>query len=112
MKREDKVFAGSQTKLPGNWMAFLRDPMNKKELFAFLTSRIEEFHWPPDKTLYVTSGQAVSYFGSSSTMNCCNHEKADTRIVVHVRHALEQGAKGVHAYCGHRCHCDPCRHIP
>ena len=29
-------------------------------------------------------------------MNWCNHEEADTRIVVHVRHALEQGAKTVH----------------
>jgi hypothetical protein len=29
----------SQTKLPGKWMDFLRDPTNKKELFAFLTDR-------------------------------------------------------------------------
>ncbi|KAJ8353418.1 hypothetical protein SKAU_G00209850 [Synaphobranchus kaupii] len=83
------------TKLPGNWMDFLRDPINKKELFDFLTSRIEEFSWPPTKALHVTSGQAVSSFGSSSMMNCCNHEEADTRIVVHVQHALEHGAKTV-----------------
>ena len=35
-----------QTKLPGNWMDFLRDPINKKEMFAFLTSKVKEFHWP------------------------------------------------------------------
>jgi hypothetical protein len=29
-----------QTKLPGNWMDFLRDPENKKEPFAFLTSKV------------------------------------------------------------------------
>ena len=33
----------SHTKLPGNWMDFLRDSMNKEELFGFLTSKIKEF---------------------------------------------------------------------
>lgn len=28
-------------------------------------------------------------------MNQCNHEEADTRIVVHMRHALERGAESV-----------------
>lgn len=56
----------------GNWMDFPHDPMNKKELFAFLTSKIEEFNWPTAKSLYITSGQDVSSFSSSSIMNCCN----------------------------------------
>ena len=85
----------SQTKLPGNWLDFLRDPLNKEELFTFLTKKIEEFSWPPDKAVYVTSGQAVSSLGSSSTMDSCNHEEADTRMVVHVQHALQQGARSV-----------------
>ncbi|XP_061894509.1 uncharacterized protein LOC133644183 [Entelurus aequoreus] len=85
------------TKLPGNWMDFLRDPINKKELFDFLTSKIQEFSWPPTKAVYVTSGQAVSgqAFGSTSMMDCCNHEEADTRIVVHLQCALKEGAKTV-----------------
>ncbi len=33
--------------------------------------------------------------GSTYTMSQCNHEEADTRIVVHVRHALEGGAESV-----------------
>ena len=81
-----------QTKLPGNWMDFLRDPINKKELFAFLTSKVKEFHWPHGKEIFVTSGETVS---SSIGMGNCNHEEADTRIVVHILHALEQGAKTV-----------------
>ncbi len=28
-------------------------------------------------------------------MDCCNHEEADTRMVVHVPHALQQGASSV-----------------
>ena len=43
-KRQDvrrKVLG--KKKLPGNWMDFLRDPLNKKELFAFLASKVEEW---------------------------------------------------------------------
>ena len=74
-------------------MDFLREPMNKKELFAFLTSKVEEFNWPPAKAVYVTSEQTVSSIRSCVPMQNCNHEEADTRIVVHVLHSLEQGAK-------------------
>jgi len=42
---------------------FLRNSANKKELFALLTSKVEEFIWPSDKDVYVTSGQAVPLFG-------------------------------------------------
>ena len=83
------------TKIPGNWKKFLGDQMNKKELFAFLTSKIESFSWPPTKSVCVTSGQAVSACGLSVPMDDCNHEEADTRIMVHIQHALEHGAETV-----------------
>ena len=84
-----------ETKLPGNWMDFLRDSMNKKELFAFLTSKVAQFSWPPDKAVYVTSEQGVVSIGDNSAMQNCNHEEANTRIVVHVLHALKHGAKTI-----------------
>ena len=84
-----------KTKLSGNWMDFLRDPLNKKELFAFLTSKVEELKLPPAKAAYVTSGQAVVSIGASTPMKNCNHEEADTRVVVHIVHALEQEAKTI-----------------
>lgn len=102
-----------QTKLPGNWGNFLHDPMNKKELFAFLTFNTEEFDCSPDKSLYITSEQAASSFGSSSTMSSCNHEEADTRIVVHIQGLYGARSKNCpRAYCGHWCHRDYCRFIP
>ena len=70
-------------------MDFLRDPNNKSELFAFLTLRIGQFVFPPDKAVYVTSGQSV--ISTRSDMMDCNHEEADTRIIVHILHALHQG---------------------
>jgi len=85
-----------QVKLPGNWMDFLRDSSNKKELFSFLTSKVAEFDFPPGKTVYVTHGESVICLGLNSTaMPNCSHEEADTRIAVHLLHALEHGMKTV-----------------
>ena len=83
----------SHAKLPSNWMDFLRNPSNKDELFAFLTSKIAHFVFPPSKAVYVTSGQSV--ISARSNMMNCNYEEADTRIVVHILHALHQGMKSV-----------------
>ena len=83
----------SQVKHPGNWMDFLRDPNNKMELFAFLTLKVTQFVFPLNKAVHITSGDSVESTGPN--MLDCNHEEADTRIVVHILHALEQGMKTV-----------------
>jgi len=88
-----RMKVSGETKLPRNWVDFLRNSANKKELFALLTSKVEEFIWPSDKDVYVTSGQALSSFGCNSPMNSCNHEEADNKVAVHVLHALQQGLK-------------------
>jgi len=77
-------------------MDFLRYPVNKKELFAFLASKAEDFNWPTGKALCVTCGQVVLSIASSSPMSNCNQEEADTRVVVHLLHALQHEAKTVH----------------
>ena len=38
---------------------------------------------------------SVVSIGSEQVMGQCNHEEADTRIIVHVRHSLEGGAESV-----------------
>ena len=83
------------TKIPAKWIDFLRDATNKAELFAFLTHKVEVFKWPIDKCVYVTSGNAVISIGGHSPMGNCDHEEADTRIVIHVTHSLQNGAKVV-----------------
>ena len=95
MKREERGVwrkVSGSTKIPGNWKNFLGDQMNKKELFAFLISKRESFRRLPTKSVCVTSGQAVSACGLSVPMDDCNKE-ADTRIMVHIRYALEHGAE-------------------
>ena len=85
-----------QTKLPGNWIDFLHDPSNKKELFTFLTHKVCKFTFPPTKAVYATLGETVVSVGNNiPTMPSCNHEEADTRLVVHILHALEQGLKSI-----------------
>ena len=37
-------------------MQFLRDSVNKEELFAFLTNKVAEHNWPVNKAIYITSG--------------------------------------------------------
>ena len=60
-----------------------------------LTDKIAKFTFPPSKLVYVTSGQSVLHSGSANLMSDCNHEEADTRIVVHAQHALQQGMKNI-----------------
>ena len=85
-----------QTKIPGKWMDLLRDSENKKELFAFITSKVAEFTFQLGKAVYITSGESVESVGSGNPgMLECNHQEADTRIVVHIVHALQQGMKRI-----------------
>src|SRR5688572_14683811 len=62
------------TKLPHNWTDFLRDSINKMELFAFLSTKVVEFNWPPAKAVYVTTGTAV--IPSSGWMSTLTHSRS------------------------------------
>ena len=112
-----------KTKLPANWSQFLRDPANQTELFGFLSSKVASISVPAGKALHITSGkwyilhsgtglivcvfkchfitfalsgQSVTSCGSAATlMSPCNHEEADTRIVIHVIQALQSGCTSV-----------------
>ena len=57
--------------------------------------KVGQFSWLPANALYVTSGQVVVSIGESIPVQNCNHDKANTRIVVHVLHALIQGQQTI-----------------
>jgi len=76
-------------------MDFLCDSKNKTELFDFLTDKIAAFKFLSNKLVYVTLEQSVLQSSSASLMEDCNHKEADTRIVVHAQHALQQGMKTI-----------------
>jgi hypothetical protein len=80
------------TKIPKNWNDFLRNSANKEELFDFLSNKVSNHQFIEGKYVYITSGISVKT-NHCVKMPDCNHEEADTRILVHLIHALEQGAK-------------------
>ncbi|KAG7176822.1 hypothetical protein Hamer_G000003 [Homarus americanus] len=73
--------------LPSNWQNFLRNSDNKEELFSFLSEQ--------DMQLVVKekTGTHCSIPEDTANLAPCNHEEADTRMMVHAADALE---------CGHR----------
>ena len=79
----------AENRCPGNWMQFLKEDTNKKELNEFLATTLTAKTYPSDRQLVVTyQDRALSNF--RMTMPECNHEEADTRILHHVKHALSQ----------------------
>ena len=77
-----------KNKLPGKWADFLRDPTNKQELFAFLSNKIANMDCPEGKEIIVTSGVTAIHRGNTRSMQPCNHEEADTRLIIHLEDAL------------------------
>lgn len=77
-------------KIPGNWQNFLANVDNKKEPFSFLSKKITD-----DKNVYITAGDQVHHVGDSPPMDQCNHEEADTRVLVHLLHALQSSLLGM-----------------
>ncbi|KAG0728449.1 hypothetical protein GWK47_032424 [Chionoecetes opilio] len=59
----------------------------------FRQSRLQD--WPDGKEVFITSGTDVISRGSDHSMPRCDHEEADTRIVVHLKDALDKGCTTV-----------------
>ena len=65
----------SRNKIPSNWSDFLRDCLNKQELFAFLTNKMASTERPEGKQLFATAGLFVIARGTSRCMESCDHEE-------------------------------------
>ena len=82
--------------LPGNWHDFLRVNDNKEELFCFLSRQVIEFIRVPGKQPVATVGEqviAVPHYEDMTYLTPCNHEEADSRMMLHAAAAMK---------CGHR----------
>lgn len=69
--------------IPANWQNFLRVDLNKKELFSFLLKALVQSFKQDKKELVVTDGEQVV------CVPPCNHEEADSRMMLHVAHAAQ-----------------------
>jgi hypothetical protein len=88
-----KVSDGS-TPIPNHeWKSgFLKNEENKKELFSFISTQIAKTDMG-GRLLLSTHFQSVlsSKHCDLTTLQPCNHSEADTRILLHLAHASEQG---------------------
>ena len=75
-------------KVFGDWQTFLKNANNKKELFTYLSSMLSTGQLPDQKEVYITKDDCVKHMDEGTPMGQCNHEEADTCILVHLLHAL------------------------
>ena len=81
------------TKIPKHeWSSFLKNEENKKELFSFISTQISKTDMGR-KLLLSTHFETVlsNRHCDLATLQPCNHSEADTRILLHLAHAAEQG---------------------
>ena len=82
--------------IPANWVSFLRVDDNKKELFSFLSVTLHDSFQLADKHLVITEGGDVlskPQLLDAPALVPCNHEEADSRIMLHAAHAAHNGPK-------------------
>ena len=87
-----RVVAGAV--IPGNWQDFLRVNSNKTELFKLLTDALFEAFNLEEKQLVVTDGESVLSkppLHDLASLSPCNHEEADSRMLLHADHAAHHG---------------------
>lgn len=82
------------TKIPkGSWASFLREAANKSELFEMLALSMKDATIP-GVMLVSTFKSDVLISGNPENRHLlmpCNHEEADTRLILHVADAVAQG---------------------
>lgn len=75
---------------------FLRHSQNKQELFRYLSDESVSSLKDVQSDFYITAEDIVRHVGPGNNMvGKCNHEEADTRIVLHVLHSLQEGARTI-----------------
>ena len=85
------------TACPTNWANFLRVDENKIELFKLLTESLIVADFIQGKELFVTDGEQVVCVPNQDTaiLSPCNHEEADTRMLLHASHAASKGHNSI-----------------
>ena len=86
-----KVVGNSRT--PKSWNSFLRCDENKTELFGFLADKMITAQ--TNKRIIVTKDADIVCNSdiNKNILAPCNHEKADTRMFVHAKHASSTGSR-------------------
>ena len=88
------------TNLPRNWKSFLRVNSNKTSLSHYLAGELSKARVPEGKLLITTVGEQIivndngsQAMDDTSGIEPCNHEEADTRLLLHCKHAYRNGKR-------------------
>ena len=81
------------SRIPQNWQQFLRVSYHKTELFSLLNNTLMAKPISEKKELVMTDGQGVICIPTRDAADLapCNHEEADTRMMVHIKDSVSQG---------------------
>ncbi|KAH3888503.1 hypothetical protein DPMN_012539 [Dreissena polymorpha] len=87
----DKIRVNGSTRIPANWKSFLKVDENKTTLNEFLATQISLLKTPPGKVVLTTFRENVLVANTSteqvepdiSYIQPCNHEEADSRMILH-----------------------------
>ena len=75
------------------WQKFLKDSKNKDELFNFISQELQK--QTADSHYQLLTTKAYIVLSSKATdltaLTPCQQEEADTRMMLHLHHAAEQG---------------------
>lgn len=94
-----RIKISSTTKIPKKWSESLRNSDNKTDLFLYLTNvACSKIKLGVQCDFYITheNENTVRHVGPGAEMfENCDHEEADTKIILHIIHALKTGSKTV-----------------
>ena len=88
MRQRNSKKEESRNNVPRNWPDFLQDSVNKQELFALTLGQ--------HSINQVCRGQTNLCYLRYCCDCDCDHEEADTRMLVHLQDALDTGTCWVH----------------
>ena len=94
-----RIRVSSQSHTPKNWQQFLLNVSNKTELFSFLSGKVSRLR-VNGKQILATQGNSVlsAGFDEMNSKLCrfpCNHEEADTMLILHAAHASAHGHRAL-----------------
>ena len=88
---------GDGIKIPIKMEEFLKNGNNKEDLFAYLSEGVlTNMDVPETKQLHITYKDSVlSKGGDPTELAPCDHEESDTRVMLHISHAVRGGSRSL-----------------
>jgi len=98
-----RVSVRENTPVLKNFTSFMRNDLNKTELFVMLAHSITSISNPTIVSTNLEKVETNDHDANNLDLAPCNHEEADTRLLLHVMRSLQSIAILVHFYWMRHC---------